>query len=171
VTLDGGHVSILLTYAQVSIAFAGFAGVIGAFSRFRVDQRVVAFRVRGMVSIGLTALIVSLAPTAPGLFNLEEALCWRIAAGGFAVLATLLFVVLLRQVLPLFRAGLLRTQAINVVWYSLAAIMIAMMAGIAAGRFAGAAPGLYFLALFFMLILCVYNFLMMILAVQLDNRA
>ncbi len=119
--LTAEQAGLLQALAQIAVAFAGFAGVIGAFNRFATDVRVTAFRVRGMVALALFALLVTLAPLAVAGFGAGEDAVWRIATGFSAVLGVLLYAFLLREVLPLFRQRLLRTQVLNVLWYGLSA--------------------------------------------------
>ncbi len=38
-------------FAELSVAFAGFAGVVGAFSKFRVVPEAIALRVRFLVTL------------------------------------------------------------------------------------------------------------------------
>jgi hypothetical protein len=45
------HADLLRTIAQISIAFAGFAGVIAAFGRFHLAPEATAFRVMIAVEI------------------------------------------------------------------------------------------------------------------------
>jgi hypothetical protein len=165
--LTADQAGFLLALGQIAVAFAGFAGVIGAFSRFSTDARVTAFRVRGMVMLSLAALLIALAPFAAAALNASPAGAWRAVSAFAALLAAGLFVALLLQVLPLFREKLLRTQPLNIVWYGLAACMIVSLAALAAGLLPAArAWSVYSLGVIFLILLCAYNFLMIILSVR-----
>jgi hypothetical protein len=160
----------LQALAQIAVAFAGFAGVIGAFSRFSTDVRVTAFRVRGMVALSLAALLIALAPFAAEAFGATPELAWRGVCGFAALVAALLFASLLKQVMLLFREKLLHTQALNVLWYGLAGVMIASLGAVTLGILPlEQAWSIYALGVIFLIVLCAYNFLMIILSVSLDR--
>ena len=65
---------LLQTIAEISIAFAGFAGVVAAFGKFRLAPEAALFRIRLMVVVallaGATGLIETLTPAiyVTGLF-------------------------------------------------------------------------------------------------------
>jgi hypothetical protein len=118
------HADLLRTIAQISIAFAGFAGVIAAFGRFHLAPEVTVFRVRMMVGVALVTLLYSLAPFPPMALGLSESYNWRISA---ALLGTGLVAFYARtwtRLKPLFRAGLLDTQKHAIVVYSIGAMQI-----------------------------------------------
>jgi hypothetical protein len=60
--LSADVVAQLALYAQLAVAVAGFAGVIGAFSQFRMHAEATAFRVRSMVSLAIGEMIFALLP-------------------------------------------------------------------------------------------------------------
>ena len=76
---------MLHTLAEVSIAFAGFSGVVGVFgggSSLSEDER--AFRVRLMIVGSLAAFFGSLVPIALGQFESVAPLVWVVCCPLFA---------------------------------------------------------------------------------------
>lgn len=169
--LGAEELGLLQALAQIAVAFAGFAGVIGAFSQFTTHPRVTAFRVKGMVAISLFALISSLAPIFAAALVSDVATIWRASAAVIAALGAGLFASLLREVTPLFQEQLLKTEAINIIWYGVSAASIVVLVCIAAGLVPmQKGADAYAASIVFMLVLCAYNFLMLILSVRFDGR-
>lgn len=170
-TIAPEHISLLLTYAQLSIAFAGFAGVIGAFSRFTVASTVVAFRVRGMVVLALITLSYSLAPFAPAGFGVPTDIVWRMSCGFAFTVGAVAIPVFALKVLPLFRQRLLHTQWVNYAWYAIGVAALAANAAAVTGLIPGAAAGVHFLTLMYLTVVCAYNFVMLIMSVRFDDAS
>lgn len=169
-SLTAEQTSLMLALAQVAVAFAGFAGVVGSFSRFTTHERVTAFRVRGMVALALFGLVMALAPIAADAAAFSAA--WRIASVFSAALGSLCLAMLLRGVLPLFRDGLLHTQLLNLIWYGLAIAMIGALVAVAAGLApASAASRIYAASIVLVLFLCAYNFLMLVMSIRFDANS
>lgn len=167
--ITAGTEGFFLAMAQIAVAFAGFAGVIGAFNRFTTDPRAVAFRVRAMVILSLHALLMSLAPFALAAFGLVPEAAWRIACAYAALQATLLTVVLVRQGLPIFREKLLHTGAINFLWNAIGAVVICLLFAAAATALPPSlADEIYVAAIVYVVLLCAFNFLMLILSIDFD---
>jgi len=168
--LSAEQTELLQTLAQIAVSFAGFAGVVGAFSRFSAHARVNAFRVRGMVALALFALVAALVPLAIAAFGAGVETTWRTSSGFVAAIGALLFASLMRGVLPLLREGLLHTQWLNVLWYTLATLILVALCTVAAGLVAAtAAWGIYGASLSLLLVLCAYNFLMLVLSIRFDD--
>lgn len=158
----------LSIYSQVAVGFAGFAGVIGAFSRFRMHAEATAFRVRAMVGVALLEVIFSLLPPLVAGFGAGEALTWQICSGLLAVVTTGLLVVMVRQASILYRVGRLMRNAA----YVLSAVGLAAIVPLyatAAGVTGAYAAATYFAMLFFGMALCSYHFILLMVAVQLDE--
>jgi hypothetical protein len=167
VGLSPENAAQLQAYGQLAIAFAGFAGVIGAFSQFRMHAKATAFRVRAMVVLALGEAVFTLLPTLIADFGIAEHTVWRISAGALAGVAAALVVVLARQASILYRVGhLMRNAAYALCVGAVALILPLGAAALGVGeRYAAA---WYFALLFFGIITCAYHFTMLIIAVRLD---
>lgn len=161
---------LLRTIAQISIAFAGFAGVVAAFGTFRLAPEVTAFRVRMMVKIALATLLFSLLPFLPVEFGLSESDGWRVSAPLFALGMVALSFQAWTGLRPLFRAGLLDTQKHATVVYSIGATLIVALFASATERVAPYAPAVYVSGLFFGLAMSSYYFIMLMIAVDIDRK-
>ncbi|MCR5877473.1 hypothetical protein [Phenylobacterium sp. J367] len=167
-SLSPDHAALLSTYSQVAVGFAGFAGVIGAFSRFRMHAEATAFRVRAMVATALMEVLFALLPPLVGAFGLPEALVWRICDGVLAVAGTGLLVVMAWQASILYRVGRLMRNAAYVLC-AVAVVLIVPLYVAACGLWDAQAAALYMAMLFFGMVLCAYHFLLLMVAVQLDD--
>jgi hypothetical protein len=168
VSLSPESVSQLQIYAQLAVGFAGFAGVIGAFSRFRIHAQATAFRVRAMVGIALMEVVFSLLPPLISAFGATQADTWRISCGVLAGLSSILLVVLVRQASILYRVGRLFRRAAYVL--ALVAVMlIGPLYAVAAGALPDHAAAIYFAMLFFGMVMCAYHFTMLMAAIELDE--
>ena len=76
------HSDLLLTTAEVSIAFAGFASLVTLLARRSTDDRLPldVARLRGMILFSLLALAFSLFPFLPHLLGTSAAAVWRISS-------------------------------------------------------------------------------------------
>jgi hypothetical protein len=161
---------LLQTIAQISLAFAGFAGVVAAFSKFRLAPEAAIFRVRLMVVIALAILLFSLFPFLPPKFGVTELATWRLSAFLLSIVVLIIAFWSWRHLKPLYQAGLLKTQKITVVWYSAGALLCVGLLGSAAGLFGSLASAIYVTGLFFSLALCSFYFVMLMIAVELDTE-
>lgn len=161
---------LLQTIAQIAIAFAGFAGVVAAFSKFQLAPEAAIFRVRLMVVIALAVLLFSLFPFLPPKFGLSESATWRLSASLLGIVVLIVAFWSWRRLKPLYQAGLLRTQKITVLWYSAGALLVVGLFGSAAGLFGSLAAAIYIAGLFFSLVLCSFYFIMLMIAVELEKE-
>ena len=76
---------ILLTIAEVAIAFAGFASLVAVLGQrsSHDDPRVLGTRMRGMILFSLLAVAFSLLPFILYRFELAESSMWRLSSGLF----------------------------------------------------------------------------------------
>jgi hypothetical protein len=158
----------LAIYAQLGVGFAGFAGVIGAFSKFRIHIEATVFRVRAMVALALMEVLFSLLPMLVAGFGVADETAWRICAALLATAGLAALAVMAPQARRLYQLGrLLRTAA-----YVLCAACAMLIAPLYATGF-GFAPGFavscYFAFLFFGMVVCAYHFFMVMVAVRLDE--
>ena len=158
----------LQLYAQLALTFAGFAGVIGAFSQFRIHAEATSFRVRSMVALGVGICMMALLPLLLDGFGLTAITLWRACGGLLAMIALGLLVFLGSGASRLYREGRLMRGAA----YVLIAIGVAAAAPLgaaSAGLVGLPVEPLYFALLFFGLLVCAYHFVMLIWAVRLNR--
>jgi hypothetical protein len=168
VSLTSDSAAQLGIYAQLAVGFAGFAGVIGSFSKFRIHAEATAFRVRAMVTLALLLALFSLLPMLVAGFGTSEAATWRICAGVLAAASTAAVAVMARQASVLYRVGRLIRWAAYVMC-AVAALLILPLYGTAAGLAEGYAQPFYFALMFFAILVCAYHFIMLMIAVRLDD--
>lgn len=169
VSLSADSAAQLGIYAQMAIGFAGFAGVIGAFSRFRMHAEATAFRVRAMVALALMEAVFSLLPSLVAGFGLPAESAWRTSGGLLAVCSTGAMLIMARQARILYRVGhLMRTAAY--VLCAVAVIVIAPLAAAVLGVWTRLVEPLYFTVLFFGMVVCAYHFILLMVAVRLDDQ-
>lgn len=155
-------------YAQLGVGFAGFAGVIGSFSKFRIHAEATAFRVRAMVTLALMEALFSLLPMLVAGFGPSDAGTWRISALVLAIAGTGAAVVMARQASRLYRMGRLIRWAAYVLCAT-CALLVAPLYATAAGLGEGYAQAFYFAFMFFGMVVCAYHFIMLMIAVRLDE--
>jgi hypothetical protein len=168
VSLSADSTAQLAIYAQLGVGFAGFAGVIGAFSRFRIHIEATVFRVRAMVALALMEVLFSLLPMLVAGFGVADEIAWRISAGVLATAGLIAMLIMAPQARRLYQIGrLMRTAA-----YVLCVVCALLIAPLYLGAF-GVAPlsamSAYFAFLFFGMIVCAYHFFMVMVAVRLDE--
>jgi hypothetical protein len=79
------HSDLLLTTAEVSIAFAGFASLVTLLGRRSAEQSLPldVARLRGMILMSLLALAFSLFPFLPHMLGASPQAVWRISSVAF----------------------------------------------------------------------------------------
>jgi hypothetical protein len=167
-SLSSESAAQLGVYAQIAVGFAGFSGVIGAFSRFRIHAEATAFRVRAMVVLALMEAVFSLLPTVIAGYGVSEQSTWRIAGGLLGVAGAVAVMVMARQASRLYRIGrLIRWAAYVLCALALATIvpLLAMAAGIGVRHVTAG----YFTVMFCGVVVCAYHFVMLMIAVRLDE--
>jgi hypothetical protein len=168
VSLSPESAAQLGIYAQLAVGFAGFSGVIGSFSRFRIHAEATAFRVRAMVTLALMEAIFALLPSLITGFGVREATAWRIAGALLAVAASVAVVIMARQASILYRVGRLMKTAAYILC-ALALTVIVPLGATVAGLASRLTEACYFAVLFFGMVVCAYHFIMLMVAVKLDE--
>lgn len=163
------HSNLLEILAQVFIAFAGFAGVIAAFSTIRLSPEATAFRVRSLVTLSLISLVVSLLPFLVKTFDISEAAVLRISAlvAGLGMSGFSLWTY--RQLSSLYSARLLDTQIYAMPLLGFGAIFILLLFAVSGGLFRDLAIAIYLSGVFYNLVVCSYFFVMVIFAVEMKT--
>lgn len=167
-SLSADSTAQLGIYAQLAVGFAGFAGVIGAFSRFRMHALATAFRVRAMVALAMMEALFSLLPMLVGAFGVSEPMIWRVCGGLLAVSGGGAVAVMAPQAAILYRAGRLMRIAAYVLCVAAALVLVPLFAT-ALGAMPGYAEACYFATMFFGMAVCAYHFVMVMIAVRLDD--
>lgn len=157
-------------FAEISVAFAGFAGVVGAFSKFRVVPEAISLRIRFLVSVALTVLIGSILPPVLLALQISDAVTMRVSALFLGLCIFLLAVYAWRELRPLQRAGLIRTQFVTAVLYAIGIPFIFALTVVAAGGWAAHAAQIYLGALVAGLVSCCWYFIQIIFTVDIGRR-
>ena len=144
-------IDILLTFAEVAAAFAGFsaiAGIIGGRSREIAQQD--AERLRAVILNSILVLIAAFSPLLFARFGLDDNNVWRVASG--IVLPCNWLVAILLTYLGT-QTKLWRTDKIytSVSFALEIPIEVALIANVL-GFFAGVAPALYMTSIFLILL-------------------
>ena len=95
------HVDILLTFAEVSIALAGFSGVVAVFGRRDPDSWSLADRLRffSLVHTSLSSLLLCILPFGLLALNVAEASVWSSLSALFVLYNILVLVLFTRRLL------------------------------------------------------------------------
>ena len=157
-------------FAELSVAFAGFAGVVGAFSKFRVVAEAIALRVRFLVSVALTVLIASLLPPVLLALRVSEVVTLRVSAFFVAICLTIVSVWAWRSFRPLQRAGLINTQLATAIVYAIAIPFVVALWIVASGGFAAHAASIYLATLLVGIVSCCYYFILLMFAIDIGQK-
>lgn len=157
-------------FAELSVALAGFAGVVGSFSKFRVVPEAVSLRVRFLVSVALTVLVGSLLPPVLMAVGLPEMIAIRVCALVFAICITVMAVWAWPKLKPLQRAGLIKTQVPTKIMYAVACPYVVALLIVAAGGFGIYAPSIYLGALFLGIASCCWYFILLIFSIDIGRN-
>ena len=84
---------LLLTVAEIAVAFAGFSGLVTILGQRvgRVQPQLVEHTLRGMILTSLLAVSFALFPFLPYRLGASAGVAWRISAGAFAVAMAVYF--------------------------------------------------------------------------------
>jgi hypothetical protein len=79
------NADLLLTIAEIAVAFAGFASLVSVFSSSRSEKRALAQSIlfRTMVLMSLTVVAFALVPFVTHGFGVPPSVSWRLASGLF----------------------------------------------------------------------------------------
>lgn len=143
---------ILLTVAELAVAFGGFATLAGILGKPRSTDAAYmnAARLRGMLESALLALTFALAPFVPFLFGLGQTTSWRISAVAFFAASCLRLVSLFRRFANIRNAGA------STGWLALvmaAQILSIFLLAIVSLGFSGEYAGAYYLVSLFIALL------------------
>ncbi len=97
------EVDILLTTAEMAVAFAGFASLVTILGRrsSRVDPRIIAMRFRGMLTNSLLVVAFSMIPLVLFRYGLGEMVVWRLSSVLLALAGGINFLALFLHARPL----------------------------------------------------------------------
>ena len=163
---------ILLTVAELAVAFGGFAVLAGILGKpVSADAAYMnASRLRGMLESALLALTFALFPFVPLLFELDQDTSWRISAAAFLVASCTRQVSLFRRFATIRSAGASASWLAIVIAAQVASIVLLLIVAFGlSGEHAGAS---YILSLFIALLVSAVFFLRLaqtILASQAPN--
>ena len=114
---------LLLTVAEVAVAFAGFASIVGILGQRSASspRRLNAFRMRVMLLHSLVVVAFSLVPFLIHSYGVQEETVWR-ASSGLYVIASMLMVVPLAR-----RLRALRLDGIATGWAGYVAVPVVVL--------------------------------------------
>ena len=101
------EMDILLTTAEVAVAFAGFASLVAILGRrsSQVDPRIIALRFRGMLTNSLLVVAFSMIPLVLFRYGLSETVVWRLSSILLALAGGINFLALFFRGRPLYTEG------------------------------------------------------------------
>ena len=162
---------LYLIFAELSVAFAGFVGIVAAFSTFHAPREVVALRVRFLVVVAMSVLIGSILPFVLIALGTAEHAAIRVSALAVGVGIALICVWSWRIFGPLQRAGLVKTQVASSLLYTVSGAVIFGYSIVVAGRLADQAAAIYLGGLFFGIIMCCWYFILLMFAIDIGKRS
>ncbi len=156
------HSEVLLTLAEVGIAFAGFTGLAALLARSRVDPKAHHARFRGMIENALIVVVSSILPLVLSPLGLPEAAAWRTASGVLAIVLVAEVAAAISRTLALESSSF--SAALSLAIFGLLGLAICLLLTNAAGVFAGLAGAVYLVSLFAVLVVSAILFLRLLLA-------
>ena len=140
------HSDLLLTTAEISIAFAGFASLVTLLGRRSPEHRLPldVTRLRGMILTSLLALAFSLFPFLPHMLGASPQAVWRISSGVFLIAGGAL-VWLQLQYIGKVGIGRFGSVFVNAPLALLMLVLLAVNSILDLGKFS---PAIYVLSLF-----------------------
>jgi hypothetical protein len=156
---------VLLTLAEVAVAFAGFASIVAVFQAHwtRNDTRFDLFRFWVMLAFSLAALVFSLLPFLPHFLGLSEATTWRSSSALLALFVVVngVFIArLIRLRVPLVVSSLTRSLSLGA--NATYAVTLAAQIANICGLLGGPGFGLYLLGLLLLLVGAGVNFVRLV---------
>ncbi len=159
---------LLETIAEVSVAFAGFAGIVSVFSQSTIDPGVRLWRIRLMIVTSLITLFLSLLPSALGESGLSGDNIWR-PASFFLAAATATQLSLTYRWMPTsYRDRIFAQNRMAVLLTTSSVVFASAELAAACGLLPIATSAAYSWGLLYFLFLSSYHFFRLILAVQPD---
>jgi hypothetical protein len=142
---------LLLTVAEIAVAFAGFSGLVTILGQrlSRVHPQLVEHNLRAMILTSLLAVSFSLFPFLPYKLGVSPGIAWRISAGVFGLVSAVYFFNTGTRRRALGRSGVADVLSAGTLlnatlWLLAILVLLAVAAGIAGA-------GYYFIALFIVL--------------------
>jgi hypothetical protein len=154
---------MLLTLAEVGIAFAGFTGLVGVLGgpRMQVHPIVHHVRFRGMIESALILVLFSIAPLVFGALGLVELNVWRVSSGLLATVWLSQVAIVIRR-MRLLPAQFSRIASIPI--FGIIAVANVLLLANTAGFLRHHAAAAYLLVLSLLLVLAAILFLRVLVA-------
>jgi hypothetical protein len=149
---------ILLTTAEVAVAFAGFASLVTILGRrsAQVDPRIIELRFRGMLTNSLLVIAFSLIPLVLFRYGLREMVVWRLSSTLLALAGGINFLALFLRGRPLFTEGVPISAVRRAVTFGLIGLAEVVLVLNASGVTEPIASAVYLTGL--LLFLCIAGF-------------
>lgn len=97
--------TLLATFAQVSIGFLGFTGLVSVLSSREWDSPLIGLRFWILIEFSFGGLLLALAPLVLHQWGLEEATAWRLMSGAFLLLFIVHGIVFFPRIAKLAKSG------------------------------------------------------------------
>ncbi len=161
--------------AEISIAFTGFAGIVGALAgnRLRPDQPHVWLPFWAMIEAGLGTLFAALFPLVPHYLGLPDQYVWSASSGLVVILIACHFVFMAPRFVRAFRdTSMVRIPAIDfpLALFLLIALVTQLLNAVGIGLQQSA--GGFLIGLYLLLLMSGLNFVyLMLMLVRPDNES
>jgi hypothetical protein len=141
---------LLLTIAEVAVAFAGFASLVSVLGRrySRDDPRLDGLRLRGMLLSSLIVVAFALFPFLPMRFGVTDAEVWRISSGTYFATNALLVLPFARRTRRLAQEGVGEPPSLYLFYFVVEVVVSTLLVVVALGFFPRFASSFYITGLF-----------------------
>jgi predicted membrane protein len=156
------------TLSQISVAFAGFAGVVNTLGRSTLDPKARAFRIRSLIGWSLFALFFSMFPFIVSQFGISEPKIWRLCSAFLAISQTVGTAIVWYMLIPLYREGRLDSKSIAIFISFVTVLDVVLLLINSIGFFSEVnfSAGIYLIGVIWALSQACYLFIRLILFVQ-----
>ena len=160
------NADFFLTLAQISVNFAGFAGVVNTLGRSNLNPKARSFRVRSLIGWSLFAFFFSMLPFFVGQFGLLEPQVWRVCCFVLAVGQTSGSILVWRQLIPLYQEALLDSKHIAIFITVVSVVIVIASFAASFSVFPGLESSIYLSGVLWALAQACYLFVRLVLFVQ-----
>lgn len=154
------------TLAQITVSFAGFAGVVNTLGRSNLNAKARSFRIRSLIGWSLFSFFFSILPFFISQFGLSELQVWRICCFLIAVGQTTGTALVWMQLIPLYRERLLDSKPIAIFITCISIIIVIALFASSFKVFPELEAGIYLTGVLWALAQACYLFVRLVLFVQ-----
>ena len=161
--------SILETFAELSIGLIGFAGVVSALGKSRLHVGVRSFRIRALLFYSALALFGSILPIVLGGFELELVTVLSFSTSAVILAFIGIFIWFVRIVRPLTAEGHLPIALVRGLGAIAVLVILLLFTGLLFYR--SSLHSIYMVGLSWILAMGVFHFCMLVLSIQLQDES